>query len=224
MRAPSFAWATGTAKSRAPQAASMSSFALKESEREPLSLTIEEFADLGAFLHQLDSFVEVSGSSVGLYVTSYEKVNKLFARNMFWHFVFAKGLLLRDTHFMERPHRTDFDEVWQRVDPSAGKLTYAVDSMLFLPSKAAVTVKHQLPYIYSSDDLVGALRLLRSQMEGSLESYMERMTIRAAAVSDRIEELLKSDFIDVVYVQTPDLYQDAKVIKEIQETMEGGAP
>lgn len=60
----------------------MSSFALKESEREPLSLTIEEFADLGAFLHQLDSFVEVSGSSVGLYVTSYEKVNKLFARNM----------------------------------------------------------------------------------------------------------------------------------------------
>jgi hypothetical protein len=202
----------------------MSSFALKEKEGGQLSLTIDEFAELATFLHQLDGFVERCGSSVGLYITSYEKVNKLFAKNMFWHFMFAKGLLLRDTRFMEKPYKTSFEKVWQRVDQSPDRLTYAVDSMLFLPSKAAVTVKHQLPYVHSSDDLVGALGLLRSQMEGNLEAYTEKMTIRAAAFSDRVEELLKSDFVDVVYVQTPDLYQDAKVIKEIQETMESGAP
>jgi hypothetical protein len=176
------------------------------------------------FLHQLDDFVATCGSSVGLYVTSYEKVNRLFARNMFWHFMFAKGLLLKDTRFMEKPHRTSFEKVWQRVDQSPNKLSFAVESMLFLPSRAAVTVKHRLPYVYGSDDFVGALGLLRSQMEGNLEGYMEKMTIRAAAFSDKVEELLKSDFVDVVYLQTPDLYRDAQVIKEIQESMEGEAP
>lgn len=41
--------------------------------------------------------------------------------------------------------------------------------MLFLPSKAAVPVKRQLPYLSSSDDMVGALRLLRREIEDNLE-------------------------------------------------------
>lgn len=48
--------------------------------------------------------------------------------------------------------------------------------------------------------------------------------MRAAAFPNRIEEHLKSDAVDVVQVQTPDLRQDAKAVKEIQKTEEGGAP
>jgi len=201
----------------------MGSFALKDTSKGALGVTIDEFADLATFLHQLDSFEDRRGSSVGLYVTSYEKVNRLFAKNLFWHFIFAKGLLLKDTHFMERPQRTSFEKVWQRVDLAPGRPAYAVISLLFLPSGAAETVRHRLPYVHTLDDLVGALALFRSQMEACLEAYTEKMTIRSAAFSQRVEELLKSDFIDVVYVQTPDLYQNAKVVKEIQETLETGA-
>jgi hypothetical protein len=182
-------------------------------------LGIDESVDLAAFLHQLTDFEDRKGSAVGSYVTSYEKVNRLFASNVFWHILFARGLLLKDPHFMEKPYKTSFSRVWQRVEQAPDKLNFTVESLLFLPSRSTATVRHSLPYVYSSDEFAGALGLVRSQMEGQLESYDARMTIRAAALARKVEDLLASDFVDVVYVQAPDLYQDAAAVKEVQSTL-----
>lgn len=200
----------------------MEAFSLEEGREGGLAIGIDEFVELARFLHLLQDFEQRRGTNAGFYVTSYEKVNRLFAKNMFWHFLFSKGMLLKDTRFMERPYRTAFERVWQRVEPSSDRLSYFVDSLVFLPSRNVNTVRHRLPYIYSSEELVGALGLLRGQLEGCLETYEERMTLRAAAFSDRVEEMLKSDYVDVVYIQTRDLYQDESVLRDMRKSLDAG--
>lgn len=64
------------------------------------------------------------------------------------------------------------------------------------------------------------------KVEGALEAYTERMTMGAAAFTKKVEEILSSDFVDVVHVQTPDLHQDENVLREIRgliEPAEGAA-